>query len=169
MLTSAVTKTLLLSLLCLVTTGCATSITLASAPASQTGTIVNQMDRSRGTFDWRLFILRAVDSKPVNYSFMSDGRDDTIQVDAGERRLVVNAGFNAGLNSGGPRDAFVLLTVSIEPGRTYLLNGDVRDNLYYVWLEDVKSRQRASPEFSAPYRLTPQQVSSPIFIPVPKR
>lgn len=147
--------------------GCATTVNPTKVDPANSAGIVNQMDRSRGFFNWRLFILQAADSVPVVYALMSDGRDDTVLVREGTRRLVVRASFSTQYGVG-PWEAIVFLTATVKSGRTYLINGEVRDNLYFVWLEDPQSHEKISAEGSAPYQ-PGRRDSAPIFVPLPRR
>lgn len=79
-------------LLIFVLTGCASTVTLDSAPDSSLATILGQIDRTQGLSTWRSFVLVAVDDKPVSHGFMSDERDTVVKVAPGEHRIVVQAG-----------------------------------------------------------------------------
>lgn len=160
-------KSLLLLVACLLT-GCATTVNLTQSTAGS-AMVVNQMDRSRGFSNWRLYLLKAVDDVPVTYPFMSDGRDDTVKVDAGARRFVVKARFNTESFSNGPWGAIIHLPATVEAGLTYVINGEVRDDKCVVWLEDAQSRQKVSPEASSTYFVDRSQSVTPIFIPVPRK
>ena len=149
--------------------GCASTVTFSSrtSPTSpELATVVGQMDRSEGVFNWRDFVLIAVDDKPVSHGFLSDTRDTVVRVEAGEHRFVVEAGFNTGFGGSGPYEAIVLLTASVEKGKMYRVNGAVRDNLYFVWLEDPTTGARVSQEASAPYSMSSSRDTYiPIYIP----
>lgn len=156
-------KTLLLAVAVLLISGCSTtSFVKEGDPAA--ASLQNQMARE-GAFTWRLFLLRAVDSKPVSYPFMNDGRDSEIRIPAGTRRLVVEASFNTGFGGAGPQQALVLLVADVEAGRTYRLFGEPRDNTFVVWLEDPKTKAKLSNEGVAPYGRTPSTTYMPIIIP----
>jgi hypothetical protein len=159
-------RALLFCLTCILT-GCASTVTLDSAPDSTLATIVGQIDRTDGMANWRSFVLVSVDGKPVTHGFMSDQRDTVVKVASGQHRIVVQAGFNTGFGSSGPWEAIVLLPVDVEAGKEYRINGAVRDDLYFVWLEDAQSKAKASAEASAPYGVNrPTSTYVPIFIPV---
>jgi hypothetical protein len=161
---------MLLLLAVLIVAGCASTISMSPAPERDLATVVGQMDRSQGHFNWRKFVVMAVDSKQVNHGFMEDGRDTVLKLPAGERRFVIQARFNTGVGGPGPREAIVLLTAIVEAGKTYRVTGEVRDNLYFVWLEDPSSGTKMSEATSAPYRSASEGVgAAPIFIPVPRR
>ena len=153
------------SLVLLTLAGCASTVTFSSRTSPELATVVGQMDRSEGVFNWRDFVLVAVDDKPVSHGFLSDTRDTVVRVEAGEHRFVVEAGFNTGFGGSGPYEAIVLLTASVEKGKTYRVNGAVRDNLYFVWLEDPTTGARVSQEASAPYSMSTRDTYIPIYIP----
>jgi hypothetical protein len=145
--------------------GCASTVTFSSRTSPELATVVGQMDRE-GAFNWRAFVLVAVDDKPVSHGFLSDTRDTVVRVEAGEHRFVVQAGFNTGFGGPGPYEAIVLLMASVEKGKTYRVNGAVRDNLYFVWLEDPTTGARVSQEASAPYSVSSSRDTYiPIYIP----
>lgn len=156
----------LIFLLTCLLSGCATTVTLDSAPDSTLATIVGQIDRTDGIANWRSFVLVSVDGKPVSHGVMSDQRDTVVKVGAGPHRLVVQAGFNTGFGSSGPWKAIVLLPVQVDAGKNYRINGAVRDDRYFVWLEDAQSKIKSSAEASALYGASrPTNTYVPIFIP----
>lgn len=149
------------------TTGCASTPSFAPAGSTNTATITGQSIRETIlSARWKYFALDAVDSKRVSRMFLEDTHRTVVTVEAGQRRLVVSGAFNDGFGGPGPREATMLLVADIEAGKSYRLNGEVRDNLIVTWLEDAETQQKASAEASGRYvsiRSNPQFV--PIFIP----
>jgi hypothetical protein len=161
-------KTILSLLALLFLSACATVTSPTPGTANPIATVVGQMDRHGGMFTWRSFVPLAVDNKPVSRSFWADAHDAVVQVEPGVRRITLRATFNRGLGSGGPWEAIAVLQTTVEAGKTYRLNGEVRDNQFVVWLEDIKSGVRLAEEGSAPWGSVAQGQSIPIFIPVRK-
>lgn len=146
--------------------GCASTVTLGPAQNGGHAIILGQIDRSRGALSWRSYSLLTVDNEPVKHAPLSDRYDTVVHLSPGNHRLVVQAAFNGGYGSGGPWDAIVLLKASVEAGRTYRLNGDVRDNLYVVWLEDSLSNAKVSDEAASTFTSSRSGGTVvPIFIP----
>lgn len=144
-------------------------MTVVPAPEPDLATVLGQIDRSRGVFNWRSFSIQAVDNNPVSHGFMSDPRDTVVKVAAGERRFVIQAAFNTGFGHGGPWETILLLVARVEAGKSYRITGEPRDHLLVVWLEDASTGEKVSAEAHAPYRRMAVDGGAPIFIPVPRR
>ena len=64
----------------LILNGCATTVTVGSAPTDEMSTIVGQIDRSEGFWRWKAYGLLRVDNVPVNQGFMADPQDAKARV-----------------------------------------------------------------------------------------
>jgi hypothetical protein len=157
-------RLILLSLLA-VLAGCATSTKVGNAPDQELATIIGQMDRGEGFFRWRSYALLRVDEVPIRYAFMSNPYDAVARVAPGEHRLVIHASFNTGIGGPGVFQSVIVLPCLLEMGRSYRLNGTVRGNESFVWIEDADTQVRVGEEASAPYLAAPASATIPIFIP----
>jgi len=150
---------------------CATSADMSrkSSPPDMASraTVIGHEERET-PYTWQSFIPVMVDSKAVKHSFFANHVDTVVNVDPGARRFVVRAAFNAGIGSGGIREAIVLLVAQIEAGKSYRLNGRVRDNQMVVWLEDLATGTRVTEESAANWTSVASQSYTPIFIPARK-
>lgn len=157
----------LLSVLCLVLSGCATTVVnLHSAPDTEIATITGAIDRE-GQWDWRTYTLISVDGVRIKHGFMADERDTLVKVAPGKHRILVEAAFNTGFRSAGPWHVYVELEAEVAGDRMYRVNGEIREHKYHVWLEGLEDGSKASPEVSAPYTI--RHVNTmyvPVFIPV---
>jgi hypothetical protein len=102
----------------------------------------------------------SIDGKDVHVGHTEDQTKQAVPIDPGTRSFVIDAEFNRG---DGIFKAKVPVKASLRPGTTYQLNGEISEGQVTVWLEEEKSRERASEPASAkPERLR----IVPIFIPI---
>ena len=101
----------------------------------------------------------SIDGKDVHPD-MTDQTKLAVPLDPGARSFVIDAEFNRG---DGIFKAKVPVKATLRPGTTYQLTGEISEESVTVWLEEEKSRERASEPASAkPERLR----IIPLFIPV---
>lgn len=154
--------------------GCAPALVsfgAASDTDDDLAIVTGQIDRSRGFANFRSYTLIAVDDVMVRHG-SGDPRDTIAKVPPGRRWFVVRAAFNIGFASGGPWEAEVFLYPTLQKGKTYRITGEVREERYFVWLEDPVTGTRESEEASAPYQVLRANRSGgavPIFIPIIRR
>jgi hypothetical protein len=136
--------------------GCTHSTRIGVAEADPVATIV--ISRHNYGFLWlcpRWFAIQKVDGRELDPRFreIAGLEGPEIKVAPGEREFVIRG-----------RDACnmeiriaqaVNLKANVEAGKNYKMNGVIRDNLFYVWLEDAKTKMKASSEASGPYTTTP--------------
>ncbi len=138
----------------------------ATGGPSKGTTLVGHEDRET-PYTWQSFIPMAVDGRAVKHSFFSNQVNTVVNVEPGVRRIVVRAAFNAGMGSGGIREATVLLVSPVEAGKAYRLNGKVLDKQMVVWLEDVGTGQRLAEEGAGNWAFALQE-SGVVLIPKKK-
>ena len=145
--------------------GCATTVDLSKSSDTGSATVVGQIDRSLGYTNWREYSLLSVDGSIIRPGFMVDARDTVAKVPAGTHKFVIQAMFLEGFGNG-PWAAIVPLTSEVKANVAYRINGVVKDELFYVWLEDEATKIRASNEASAPFRrIKVQNNYIPVIIP----
>ena len=111
-------------------------------------------------FVYEVYRPISIDGKDVHADPMVDQTKLAVPIDPGARSFVVDAEFNRG---DGIFKAKVPVKAALKPGTTYQLNGEVSEGRVTVWLEEEKSRERASEPASA----KPERFRVvPIFIPL---
>ena len=148
--------------------GCASAHRYDQPSGSDIAHLVGKSVRE-GAFDWEALSVSAVDDRYIRDSFFGNA-SHRATLTPGPHRVVVRASFNRQLSGAGPFEAYVVVQFDPRPGIQYRLAGEVRDNLYIVWIEDLLSGERVSEVASSSYqsqaRISPVV---PIFVSVPAR
>jgi hypothetical protein len=114
-------------------------------------------------FVYEVYRPLTIDGKDVHADPTADQTKLAVPIDPGARSFVIDAEFNRG---DGIFKARVPLKAALKPGTTYQVNGEVSEGRVTVWLEEERSRERASEPASA----KPERFRVvPIFIPIPIR
>ena len=111
-------------------------------------------------FVYEVYRPLSIDGKGVHVDYTADQTKHAVPIDPGARSFVIDAEFNRG---DGIFKAKVPIRATLRPGATYELTGEISEERVTVWLQDEKSRERASELASA----KPERFRViPIFIPL---
>ena len=111
-------------------------------------------------FVYEVYRPLSIDGKGVHLDPTVDQMKLAVPIDPGARSFVIDAEFNRG---DGIFKAKIPVKATLRPGATYELTGEISGERVTVWLEDEKSRERASEPASA----KPERFRVvPIFIPL---
>ena len=126
---------------------------------------LHEFHTSEGLLTWANYRVAGVDGKWIAPPFWTSPGRATVKLEPGKHRLVIHAVHNRGWGDG-PYEAFLPIGVTVEPGTTYDLHGELHENNVRVWIE--KDHAVVTLVSEAGYRSRPQ---APIVVPVvvPKR
>ncbi len=110
------------------------------------------------------FSVMAIDEQ--NIPFLKRGTAYKFNLSPGTHKILIDGGFNTGWSQDCPCEARLVVTADFKADRTYILNGEVRDNRMVAWVEDADTLKRVSKIDEEPYVRSPRDTSYPVFIPV---
>lgn len=133
--------------LALFLSGCQTFV-IDGALEPDAATVIGKVE---GVNHFMQFVVVGVDGKTIEHASWANPWDALVMVPPGERRFVIKVDFNDHFGTEGLREAVVPLTAVVEANVHYQVDGEPRGDLFFVWLKEVGSDEKATAEGSATY------------------
>lgn len=135
--------------------GCTTTDQYKNAQGSaQSVAILKGGEDRKALATWTYFVVEAIDEKTV--SFFQTGTAHQFKLTPGPHKILATAVFNTGWGGLCPCESRLVVTANFQSGRTYRLNGEIKDNRMLVWIEDAATSQRVSDIASEAYVSRPR-------------
>lgn len=125
--------------------------------ASLSRSIYSERDRKPNSI---IFWPVAVDGRQLTYRLLNE----VVETPPGVRKIAARGSFGMGA-LGETMTAIVEFDADLQPGRSYAINGEIRDDTLAAWLVDAKSGERLPHEGLAEWGPAPRNVTVPILLP----
>ncbi len=161
------TVRILIVIVTLLLSGCATTQNSYVPPGkenTETATIISSWTRN-GLTDWEGYSIETIDGKYVSYG-LTDKDWVTFNIYSGKKDLVVHCEYNRTFGGSCPCEAYSELSFIAEPGKNYMVTGEVNGLSVDFWVIDKDTKEIVSEKSSGDKRRQPQDVYMPLYIPM---